>query len=383
MKEKRVITKIEQLTPEWLTSIFKNKGYLSQGRVTKIIKKNKIDGKNSNIHFLEIIFSNDAQTEPTPPKVVVRIPKTNRPSTTPFNRKSLQDVMGKHEAKFYTIVAEMMKEIPIPPCYDAAYSEETGLSHIILRDLSDTHSEYLNELPSAIKLQYVYKSIDWLAEFHAFWWDHPKLKELSNYSFMFYTFKENSFNEKEILNWFENEKQMLNRMLKILGDQISDTRKELFKTVFSKYPKLAYERMKQKNITVIHGDAHHWNFFFPKDMEKEKSKTILNDWENWSIGTGCQDLSFMLGYCWPPEPRRALEKELIKRYHNNLINLGVKNFSWDECWYDYRFSAFLNLYKVVSKWGYEYLPSDWWATLESSFFTIEDLNCIELLGSKE
>ncbi|HDZ17861.1 hypothetical protein LCGC14_1114140 [marine sediment metagenome] len=91
----------------------------------------------------------------------------------------------------------------------------------------------------------------------------------------------------------------------------------------------------------------------------------------------------MLGYCWPPEPRRVLEKELIKRYHYNLINCGVENYSWDECWYDYRFSAFLNLYKVVSKWGNEYLPSDWWGTLENSFFTFEDLNCIELLENIE
>ena len=39
MKENKVITNIEQLTPEWMTRIFKNKGYLNQGKVTKIIKK--------------------------------------------------------------------------------------------------------------------------------------------------------------------------------------------------------------------------------------------------------------------------------------------------------------------------------------------------------
>jgi len=33
MKEKNVITNIEQLTPERLTSIFKNNGYLSKGKV--------------------------------------------------------------------------------------------------------------------------------------------------------------------------------------------------------------------------------------------------------------------------------------------------------------------------------------------------------------
>jgi len=40
MKELGVITDIEQVTPERLTSIFKNKGYLSNGKVTKAINKN-------------------------------------------------------------------------------------------------------------------------------------------------------------------------------------------------------------------------------------------------------------------------------------------------------------------------------------------------------
>ena len=53
MKENQVITDIEQLTPEWLTSIFKKKGYLSQGKITKIIKQKSQESVTSNIHFVE------------------------------------------------------------------------------------------------------------------------------------------------------------------------------------------------------------------------------------------------------------------------------------------------------------------------------------------
>ena len=220
-------------------------------------------------------------------------------------------------------------------------------------------------------------AIDSLAEFHAFWWDHPKLKELSKHSFIFYTFKENSFNEKEISSWFKNEHRTLNRMLKLSGDQISDKQKELFEIVFSRFPEIAYERMKQGNITVLNGDAHQWNYFYPKDSENEKLKAILSDWDFWSIGVGGQDLALMMGFMWPPEARHALEKDLIKRYHNNLIDLGVKNYSWEECWYDYRLLAFLNLYKVVNYWERD--RPDTWLALNNSFAAIGDLNCMELL----
>jgi len=64
MKENKIITDIEELTPEWLTHIFKKKGYLSQGKVTKIIEKKTLEHYSSIVHFLEVSFSTDAQTEP-------------------------------------------------------------------------------------------------------------------------------------------------------------------------------------------------------------------------------------------------------------------------------------------------------------------------------
>ncbi|MFW9823653.1 MAG: hypothetical protein ACFFE4_11990 [Candidatus Thorarchaeota archaeon] len=45
MKENRIITKIEQLTPEWLTKNLKNKGYLSEGKITEISKKKSQETK--------------------------------------------------------------------------------------------------------------------------------------------------------------------------------------------------------------------------------------------------------------------------------------------------------------------------------------------------
>jgi len=46
-----------------LTRIFKNKGYLSQGKVTKIIKKKSQETITSFVHFLELNFSTDAQEQ--------------------------------------------------------------------------------------------------------------------------------------------------------------------------------------------------------------------------------------------------------------------------------------------------------------------------------
>ena len=376
MEENKVITDIEQLTPEWMTSILKNKGYLSNGKVTKIIKKNTRETLTAGVYFLELKFSNDAQTKPASPEIVVKISKPN-------------DIKGRNEVKYYNFVAEMMNDMPIPICYDAAYSEET-LSHIILENISDTHREVSDwGWPLSPSKQYCEKAIDCLAELHAFWWDHPKLKDLTKYTSVFYNWTMASFNENEILSWFKDQNKYLKQFLEFLENKISDKRIELFKTVFSLYPQLAYERITKENITVTHGDAHFYNFFYPKDIANDKLKAYLIDWQFWSLGIGGQDLAYMIGMFLSPEIRTRIEKEFIKRYHNNLVKFGVKNYSWDECWYDYKFVVLLNLYRALGNWFWcferDYLNSLWYpiekTKLEISLLTIEDLNCIELLES--
>ena len=371
MSEKGVITDIEQLTPEWLTNIFKKKGYLSTGKVTKIIKKNSLETETSNYHFLDLNFSNNAQTESVSPEIYVTISKPN----------DIAKLLGKHEVKFYSIVAETMNEMPILTCYDAAFSEETGLSHVIIETLSKTHINLMDAPLPPLKI-YCERAIDCLAKLHALWWDHQKLQELSNHSFVFNLFKENSFNEKEILSWFKKENRSLKRLIRFVGERMSNKRKELFNTMFSLYPQLAYERIKKEKITLIHADAHFWNFFYPKDTDNEKLKACLIDWQSWSIGVGGQDLAYIIGLFLFPDYRHLIEKDLVKRYHNDLLKLGVENYSWDESWYDYRLSAFLNLYRVVWWWSVNAPPIVWWPALEKSILTLEDLNCMELLESK-
>jgi len=371
MNGKSVITDIKQLTPEWLTNIFKKKGYLSNGKVTKIIKKNSLKTFISNWHFLELNFSNNAQTETISSEIAVKTPKPN----------DIAKLLGKHEVKFYNIVAETINEMPIPTCYDATFSEETGRSHIILDYFSKTHIALMDAPLPPLK-RYCERAIDCLAELHALWWDHQKLQELSKHSFVFDLHKENSFNEKKILSWFKKENRSLKRLIRFLGDRMSNKRKELFDALFSLYPQLAFERIKKKNITLIHADANFWNFFYPKDIENEKNKAKLFDWDVWAIGVGGQDLSHMIGYFWYPERRHLMEKDLIKRYHNDLLKLGVKSYSWDECWYDYKLSALLILYRVAWFWSLMPHLGLWWSGLERSILTVEDLNCIELLESK-
>lgn len=383
LSEKKIITSIEQVTPEWLTKILKKKGVIKESHVTEIIEKDSQQTVTSMVHFLELKFSNDSQTEPVSLEIAVKITNFSGPVK----------ILGYLEAKFYSTIAENMNKMPIPTCYNAAGSLSTGLSHKILENLSKTHKTITQPFGDHFPplKRYCEMAIDSLSELHAFWWDHPKLKDFIKYSHVLYTFKKGSFNEQDIFNWFDNQKKLLKLFLNLLGDRITKKTVKMLTIIFSKFPQLAYEQLKKGNLTVIHGDAHFWQFFYPKDVENEDHKAILSDWQFWSIGVGCQDIAYMIGMFFFPESRLTMEHELIEHYHNNLVKCGVKNYSWDECWYDYRLFNLLNIYRILWWWviigewnnGVPFLNNPfWWSKLNTALLTIEDLNCMELLEGK-
>jgi hypothetical protein len=74
-----------------------------------------------------------------------------------------------------------------------------------------------------------------------------------------------------------------------------------------------------------------------------------------------------------------MEENLVNHYYSNLLKRGIKGYSLEDCWYDYRLFALLNPLKCVWVWSFNAPPNLWWPKLETSISTIEDLNCIELL----
>jgi aminoglycoside phosphotransferase (APT) family kinase protein len=45
-----------------------------------------------------------------------------------------------------------------------------------------------------------------------------------------------------------------------------------------------------RNLTLVHGDAHWWNCFLPRDEQRDRVRIL--DWEDWTIGTATTDLGW-------------------------------------------------------------------------------------------
>lgn len=275
---------------------------------------------------------------------------------------------GKREVEFYGIVAGAMSHAPALRCYDAVHCPESGRSHLLLDDVSATHSRPEWPLPP-LNVQGE-QLIDCIARFHAFWWEYPRLGgdigELPG--------------DECVRRHYEGLAEAWSGFADFLGDRLSAERRRLYEGVLSSWPKMWQQRRGRftppNNITLIHGDLHGCNVLFPHWPRQDG--VYLIDWDNWRVSVGTDDLAYLMTVHWSRERRQRLEIKLLRRYHTNLLKHGITRYDWEDCRHDYRGSVIRQL-SIPALWLHR-LPRDaWWPHLDRAALAFEDWRCAELL----
>ncbi|HEV8718241.1 MAG TPA: phosphotransferase [Candidatus Binatia bacterium] len=356
------LTNTDQATPEWLTGILQKKGFLPHGEVVRVQQKSPQPLITSLITHLELSYSDDVPTS-APTRLFLKVAK---PGLDP----QISSQLGKNEVEFYNTTVALIPNPPVVRCYDAVYSPETGQWHVLLEDVSDTH--FQTEWPLPPSLPHCERVMECLAKFHAFWWEHPRLGhsigELPT-----------EVSLQEVLRDVE---QRCVAFVDFLGDRLSLERRHVYEKVLASLPQVWERYWRErvatgKGLTLIHGDAHLWSFMYPHNPDTDTIRII--DWQSWRIRRGTDDLAYMIALHWYPERRHALERDLIRKYHAELPKQEVKNYDWDECWYNYRLSVIGNLFIPVWQWSVKIWAGVWWPHLERAILAFEDLQCAELL----
>ena len=135
-------------------------------------------------------------------------------------------------------------------------------------------------------------------------------------------------------------------------------------------------RANARALTIIHGDAHTWNFLFPRTAD---GAAFLIDWQLWHLDLGARDLAFMMALHWYPGRRREVEKPLLKYYHDGLMARGIGNYTLGDLMLDYRRCVVRNLTIPILFWNRGMKPEGWWARLECALAAYRDLGCEEVL----
>jgi hypothetical protein len=353
-----VLTSIDQATPAWLTSVLFRGGRLLTGEVCSLsVTREFTEQLGSISYFLAVTYSRNA-TPGAPSRLFLKLPRSNlKPESTAW--------AGEKEVRMYRALAEHQRELPIIQCYDAVYDAERGTYHVLLDDLSDTHDQPAWHLEIAER--YMSQTVDCLAQFHAYWWEHPRLSAVAGALPDAATIQADIQQFQGAFAGFAD----------VAGDQLSAEDRRIYESVLAALPALWRQRTNPRGQTLVHGDAHFWNFLYPRDPERQDTRML--DWQLSHICPGTQDLAYAIVLRYPHRTL-AIEHDLIKRYYDRLLLHGVQNYSWEECWEDYRRQAAEQVLFPLRFWMNR-LPTDFWGVfLQRPLRAFRELACAGVLA---
>lgn len=353
------IKSIEQVTPAWLTEVLRDADCIGNGEVVRVWTKRAQERIVSNVFQLEVEYSPDAPLS-APSRLFLKL-----------SNDELQLGFRPREVEFYNTIALDAPQLPLIRCYDAVYSNDTGASHVLLADVSETHTQTHAPLPPSLRDCEL--AIDSIAHLHAHFWEHPRFVK--------------GRGRRTNVQAFETIRTILvsdvAAFAEFLGDRLPAARLAIYERILAGSMQPWRRMINPEGLTVSHGDAHWWNFLYPRDdndaVADADGRALIFDWHLWHVDIPLKDLAYMIAFNWYPERRAQLEQPLVRRYHAALVERGVRNFSWADCWHDYRQAVIRELFVPVWQWSSRLPPAIWWSNLEKIWMAFEDLRCAELL----
>ncbi len=271
--------------------------------------------------------------------------------------------LNEHEIQFFDLMRHRQFE-EIPSVYASLVDEEVGDTLLLMEDLGPETDRSVYPVPDGFPFNE--KAVSLLARIHASWWQADAFAE-SPFQPMSKTKAEGLV--VTVMN------AAVNHFFDTLGDALSPDRIRVIEQFRDQISDLLGSHAASFPQTLVHGDPHLWNFFFPAEND---SPARLIDWQSWDVDFPARDLSYMMALQWFPERRARFEAPLLAQYRSALAEWGV-NISADMLDQDYRVQTLRNL-SIPIVMCFSSFPADiWWPHLERIFAAIDDLDCRELL----
>jgi len=341
---------------ERLTEALRKCGVIPRGRVCNVAPISSVKKLRSHTHRLRLDYGGPAQDAPN--SVILKmghLDSAGRPSYA-----------NRREIAFYRDIAPALPERLVPRCFEAVGATDTSAWHLLLEDLTETHF-IATEWPLPPTAEQYESIVQALARFHTAWWDDPRLGITVGSWHGAEAFDQHlrSFAEQFV------------RFTDRYGEMMPPERRDLYERLLDRAPHLLSRYHSRRNLTLIHSDAHPWNFFLSRNGGGEDVRLI--DWEGWSINTATDDLAYMMAMLWYPDRRRRIEQPLLDRYHAAILAHGVGGYGRQALNEDYRLSALWLILRPVGQAANNIAPRVWWNNLERIMLAVDDLGCRELL----
>ena len=308
----------KDISAGWLNEVLKENGFLGEARISSIRHEQIGVGEGFTGDLARIHLSYEAQSANLPSSIIAKLPTSFEPARIVCMRLGIY----AREINFYRHIAPS-SPIRTPRCYLGLIDRDRDRYVLLLEDCAkyspaDPQLRGINyEQAQAITLA--------MADFHARWWDDPRLS-----SFSWLTQAKESFQDYDIESYrrmweTSSSTEEFRRILPKGGYEASKAIYERFHLLRDHSPRV--------NLTIVHTDMKADNVYF--DHSNKEQPVIVLDWATPRVWRGVEDISRLLGTSVHEELRREREKDLVRKYFDRLVERGVSGYTYQECWEDY------------------------------------------------
>lgn len=321
----------DQITPGQLTRALRKGGTLRESAVTSFDTKIIGQGAGFMGQLAHLTLQYDRPEDGAPASLIAKLPaayQENKEVASFFR-------FYEREVRFYEEIAELV-ELRTPRCYFSHFDPATGDYVLLLEDLAPAQ---VGDQIAGCTLKLAQLAISELAKFHATWWNSAELDKLDwmpGYDAEWYIQAVEDGYAQAWEPFVEFTKDYLTPELADVCKRFGNRVREVMNIVGRELP-----------VTIVHGDFRLDNLFFASPEGGPPLAVI--DWQISAKGGGIFDVAYFVAGTLPEAERRAAERDLVKLYHNTLVERGVKDYSFEQCWHDYRLTTlFLLAYSVIA-----------------------------------
>lgn len=355
----------EELTAAWLTDALRSTGVVNQAAVASFDASAIGEGSGFIGQLAHIRLQYDAPEPAAPASLVAKFP-----GASPAGREigNLFDFY-RREIKFYEDIAGEVA-LRTPRRYFSAMDHEAQRYVLLMEDMAPAR---VGDHAAGCTLHEAELAIRSIASFHATWWEHPRLEEFSDWMPVVDAPVHRSAQQSYQQAWAPFIENFGSR----LSPEMRDVAARIGQNVVNLQSSIA-----DRPHTIIHGDYRTDNFFFATPQGGPPFSVA--DWQIACRGRGVFDVAYLLCGGLEPAERRQHEQRLLKLYHDLLVQGGVTDYSFDQCWTEYRRMALYVLVYVVISLGTFDFANDrglalFNAWLRRASTAIEELNAGELM----
>ena len=317
--------RFEDITPAWLTSMFRESGVFRASTVQAIAVEPIGVGVGFLGQLARLRLTYD-RPEPAQPATVI----AKLPTLDPGGRGICQLFQFyEREIRFYGDVGREMP-VRVPRCYASAMDVAAD-DYILL--LEDLHPLPMGDDAAGCSAAEAEVAIRSIARMHAAFWESPALERLAwmpTVDAPVHQFAEGAY------------QQSLVPYLNAFGDHLSPKIRTVTENLSTHIIELQHAGGGFPR-TLLHGDFRLDNLFF------DATSVTFIDWQIACRGQGVFDVAYFLSGCVEPAVRRAEEMRLLRLWHGLVTERGAGGFSFDDALLAYRRSVlYCNLYNVIA-----------------------------------